>query len=731
MKKRALKRLDAARGVQGGTRTINTQETDERIETDSLLTRHVAIRAEDVDHQARKVAVSISSETDKIRGWGGVPEVLLHERAAVDLAPLREVGAVLMNHDPNQIVGRPENVRLDEKEGKIRADIVFDDDQESQRAFEKVKSGSLRGASVGFKVTRWQRVEDGSKWESPSGRSFSGPVYVATRWSILEFSLTPIPADTAVGVGRSSSTVGREPKKGFVMKDKLKAALVKRGLDPNASDEEAQEFMLRAIDPPEPPKQPADGDGPPTPVEHPEEPVAEVSARLAVEAEKRELERGSEIMDLMSAWPAHREMISRMYREGAPVEHVRKAVLSEISRERPAAKPAYGYSRIEHGEDGRAKFRRAATDSLLLRVSRLKREEDETPTAWKVRQEAARDACGFSLFDLMRTSLRQCGLSDRGSKEELMVRAFSHSTSDFPGILKDAANKRLLQAYSENPSTWRPLCRIGNASDFKSLNRPKFGNMGNLVLTPDLVPMSEGSTLDVNESFAISTYTKRFGIGRQAIINDDLSAFDRIPTEIGNAAARTVTDTFYNLLISASGVGPTMAEDSAALFATTHTSGANYIAAVGTPEVAGLGALMKLMRLQKGLVSTGETAPILNVQPRYLLVPATLEVLALQTIGSIADPAKSNSITNNPFSNMLTLIVEPRLDGGTNGTTAWYLVANPDQTEGAEVAFLNGNDTPTMYTEVGNNVLGTAWGVVMDFGVKFIEHRGWARTRGA
>src|SRR6185436_16079216 len=110
---------------------------------------------------------------------------------------------------------------------------------------------------------------------------------------------------------------------------------------------------------------------------------------------------------------------------------------------------------------------------------------------------------------------------------------------------------------------WRPLARIGNATDFKTLNRPKFGNMGNLVLTPDLVPMSEGSTLDVNESFAI---------GRQAIINDDLSAFDRVPTEIGNAAARTVTDTVYNLLISASGVGPTMAEDSVALFATTHTS---------------------------------------------------------------------------------------------------------------------------------------------------------------
>jgi HK97 family phage prohead protease len=702
-------------------------------ETDTLLKRHVAIRAEDVDHEARKVSVSISSETDKIRGWGGVPEVLLHERSSVDLGPLREVGAVLMNHDPNQIVGRPENVRLDEKDRKIRADIVFDEDPESQRAFEKVKSGSLRGVSVGFKVSKWRRVEEGTKWDGPSGRSFDGPVDVATKWSILEFSLTPIPADSAVGVGRSNVD-GREPERKLKMKDKLKAVLVKRGLDPNASDEEAQDFILRAVDPPEPPKPAPGGEGAPAPVESrqpSDASPAEESARLAAEAEKRERDRGSEIVDLIAAWPSHREMISTMYRDGATVGQVRKAVLAEMQRERPAARPAIGGSRVEFGEDGREKFRRAATDSLLLRVNRLKREEDEAPAAWSARRDAAREACGFSLFDLMRTSLRQCGISDRGSKDELMVRAFSHSTSDFPAILKDAANKRLLQAYSETPSTWRPLCRIGNASDFKTLNRPKFGNMGNLVLTPDLVPMSEGSTLDVNESFAISTYTKRFGIGRQAIINDDLSAFDRIPTEIGNAAARTVTDTFYNLLISASGVGPTMAEDAVALFATTHTSGANYIAATGAPDVAGLGALMKFMRLQKGLVSSGETAPILNVQPRFLLVPAALEITAMQTVGSIGDPAKSNDITKNPFSNLLTLIVEPRLDAGTNGATAWYLIANPDQTEGAEVAFLNGNDTPTMYTEVGNNVLGTAWGVVMDFGVKFIEHRGWARTRGA
>jgi hypothetical protein len=423
-------------------------------------------------------------------------------------------------------------------------------------------------------------------------------------------------------------------------------------------------------------------------------------------------------------------MISVMVREGHNLEQARGAILEQLNRDRPPQAPVSGG--FEYGMEHKEKFRRAAADSLLLRCGRMRQDKEESPTSWRVRQEAARDIQGFSLFDLMRCSLRSNGLSDRGDREDLMTRAFSHSSSDFPAILKDAANKRLLEAYTEAPSTWRPLCRIGSATDFKTLNRPKFGDMGNLVLTPDLVPMSEGSTMDVNESFQIGTYTKRFGIGRQAIINDDLSAFDRIPTMHGNAAARTVTDTFYNLLISASGVGPTMAEDSKALFATDHTSGANYaVGAAVVPDVAGLGILKKLMRLQRGLVPSGETGPLLNIEGSILLVPAALETAAKQTVVSIGDPSKSNSITFNPFSGSMQVIVEPRLDGGTNGTTAFYVVANPNLSEGAEVAFLNGNDTPTMVTEVGNNVLGTQWGIYLDFGVKFIEHRSWARHKGA
>ena len=83
----------------------------------------------------------------------GPARILLHERDAVDLAPLRETGSVLFNHDISSIVGRPENVEIDTKDRVGRATIRFDQDDESERVFQKVKSGSLRGVSVRFAVS--------------------------------------------------------------------------------------------------------------------------------------------------------------------------------------------------------------------------------------------------------------------------------------------------------------------------------------------------------------------------------------------------------------------------------------------------------------------------------------------------------------------------------------------------------------------------------------------------
>lgn len=142
-----------------------------------------------------EVDLSISSETPVKRFFGN--EILSHTPGAVDFSRLN---SALMNHDANAILGRVENARLDGR--RARATIVFDDDTEGKTAWRKVQSGSLKGVSVGYVIHKLRELKNGETWEG-----FRGPAYVATRWSLYEVSLTPIPADPTVGVGRSTRSM--------------------------------------------------------------------------------------------------------------------------------------------------------------------------------------------------------------------------------------------------------------------------------------------------------------------------------------------------------------------------------------------------------------------------------------------------------------------------------------------------------------------------------------------
>jgi len=79
----------------------------------------------------------------------------------------------------------------------------MDNDQVGKAAFAKIQSGSIRGISVGYQINEARQLEDKETWTDPdSGQSFDGPAMVATRWTPYEVSLTPIPADPSVGIGR-------------------------------------------------------------------------------------------------------------------------------------------------------------------------------------------------------------------------------------------------------------------------------------------------------------------------------------------------------------------------------------------------------------------------------------------------------------------------------------------------------------------------------------------------
>jgi len=160
-------------------------------------------RSFEIDHRAvnekdRSVGVSFSSETPAMRWFGS--EILLHGSKNVDLSRLKRFGAALLNHNPDNIVGPLKSIRLKDRRGEAK--IVFDEDEDGQKALGKVKSGSLKGVSVGYTIQKFREVLNDETFEE-DGVKIKGPAFVAVRWSPHEISLTPVPLDHNVGVGRA------------------------------------------------------------------------------------------------------------------------------------------------------------------------------------------------------------------------------------------------------------------------------------------------------------------------------------------------------------------------------------------------------------------------------------------------------------------------------------------------------------------------------------------------
>ena len=157
---------------------------------------NAGIRSIDGDGNERRFELSFSSEEPYGRWYG--TEILDHSDGCVDLGRLQTIGVLLFNHKVDRVVGRIEKAWVEDGRGK--AIVVFDDDDDSEVIRKKVESGTLKGVSVGYAVSVWEEVA--ANKQSKDGR-FSGPCFIAVRWEPLEISIVSVPADSTVGVGRS------------------------------------------------------------------------------------------------------------------------------------------------------------------------------------------------------------------------------------------------------------------------------------------------------------------------------------------------------------------------------------------------------------------------------------------------------------------------------------------------------------------------------------------------
>lgn len=367
------------------------------------------------------------------------------------------------------------------------------------------------------------------------------------------------------------------------------------------------------------------------------------------------------------------------------------------------ASPVAGGHVVTTVEDETDKQRRAAEGALMAR-------------AGLVKAEGANPYRGYTLSELARASLTRAGFKSEGmDKMSFIGAAFTHSTSDFPGLLANVASKALLTGYQEAEETFQKWTRTGTLPDFKP------GSRVDLNMFPSLRKVAEGAEYKyatVGERGApvvLATYGELFSITRQAIINDDLDAFTRIPRIMGRAAIRTVGDLVYAILTA----NPNM-QDGKALF---HADHGNLLP--GAPiTTASVDAMQAAMALQK------QGQSVLNIGMQYLIVPRALRGVANVVRASEFEvgTAKNNTIPNS-VRDTFEVISDARLDAAS--PTAWYGAGGAQMHDTVEVNYLDGNDQPYLEQRQGWNVDGTEFKVRIDAGVSALDWKALAKNPGA
>lgn len=712
--------------------------------------RMLEVRASTFSEESRSVESIISTELPVMMpDWSRmemVPEVLMASGA--EFPKSRQV-PFLDSHNRFSVKDQLGSARsIAVNENSLSATLIFSRSVSAEEAMQGVRDGHITDVSVGYDVLKRVYIPAGET-RTIKGRQFEGPMNVITKWRLREVSLTPIGADAQAKLRGldPAAVVFRSPneKEFFEMNKELRALLVSRGMSAELTDEEAQRWMLDN----------QDKLGTPAKEDKRSEntlPSADALAALVADATQRAIAAAaaqrkafeSEVRELceMSEVPGEFNTCRNMEDITAVRKHIKE------TKARNVESLPYGVSHIRVGSEG---FERLDTDlrsALTMTACRSALNGDERklekyyPAAQ--RSKSAETFRHATLFDMASEFVRARGIQTLGlTRDQIAICAMFgpekagirvapggasyHGTGSFTNITLDAVNKSTMIGFDEVPATWRgPMKQGQSATDFKNIHRMQLGAIPNLPIWSDSVRPDMASMADSKSTYAVECRSIGIDFGYKLIVNDDMSALTSTPRKLGDAAGRTVNAVAWSQVTS----NPTM-RDAAALFSavTGLRFRANLSTGVATPTTTTIGAMKALMRLMRGenTPEGTESPDILNLTPKYLVVPAALETVAEVLINSTFDPASTGAATFNP-NNRLELVVEPLLDAAS--ATAFYLFADPSRVETVEVTFLAGQETPQVREVRDEHTLASTYYILQSVAAKALEHRGIQKHNG-
>lgn len=343
------------------------------------------------------------------------------------------------------------------------------------------------------------------------------------------------------------------------------------------------------------------------------------------------------------------------------------------------------------------------------------------------RNQLTDDARGFAgrrLIVLARDFLDSTGVSTRNmSDPEVAQAAFryrqprnagQHTTADFAGLMANTVARTLRRGYELAPRTFTSFCRQSSVPDFREVSRVALSDISAMQQVVEGAEYQYATVGDSAEKYTVGKWGQIISLTWETIINDDLSAFDRIPQAMGQEAAQVEGDVVYAILLS----NPLMS-DGIPLFHANHGNLAAAGANIGIDSLQAGRTAMRTQRAPKGRFT--------SATPAHLVVGPLREQQANQ-FTSANYTATLNGDINPDYNRALSPQVEPRILD-----YSWFLAADPNAQpiDTIEYAYLAGYEGLQTEERQGFEVDGVDIKGRLVFGAKAIDHRGLFKNPGS
>jgi hypothetical protein len=267
--------------------------------------------------------------------------------------------------------------------------------------------------------------------------------------------------------------------------------------------------------------------------------------------------------------------------------------------------------------------------------------------------------------------------------------------SDFPLYFADSLDRQMYGAYTATEPTWRNYARAATVNDFREVKRfATTGIRGRLEKVQELDEHKRRAQSLAEYKYAVDKYEAGFGLSFEAMINDDLDAFMRLPQDLAQSAIDSEELFVTELFCDASGP-----------HASFYTSG-NLNILTGNPALTRAALQAAITVLTKRVDDKGMPIQVKSVE---LVVGPGLALAAneivnateYRAVGANGDVTiiRGNGVAANLRVNVNYFI--PTVATTANADTSWWLFANPGESRPAlEFGRLRGYEAPALYEKL-------------------------------